>query len=107
MSGMDLGDVASRCRLYLVAKTSHVGVNVNGLACPLHRPMAHSRQMRGQGFLSGVVLSCHVAVGSGAFFGGCEAPKIGYSVECWPSGYLCYRVLHGVNRFHQGMFILC
>jgi hypothetical protein len=47
MSGMAFGDVASRCRLYLVAKPSHVGVNVDGLACPLHRLMAYSCQMRG------------------------------------------------------------
>jgi hypothetical protein len=25
--------------LYLAAKISHVGVDVDGLACPLHRPM--------------------------------------------------------------------
>jgi hypothetical protein len=29
--------------LYLAAKPSHVGVNVNGLACLLHRPTAYSR----------------------------------------------------------------
>jgi hypothetical protein len=33
-----LGDVASRYWLYLVAKPSHMGVNVYGLAYPLHRP---------------------------------------------------------------------
>jgi hypothetical protein len=37
--------------LYLGAKPSHVGVDVDGLACPLHCPMACSRQMRGQGLL--------------------------------------------------------
>jgi hypothetical protein len=35
-------DVASRCWPYLVAKPSHVGVDVDGLACPLHRPTACS-----------------------------------------------------------------
>jgi hypothetical protein len=40
-------DVASLCWPYLVAKSSHVGVDVDGLACPLHRPMTCSRQMRG------------------------------------------------------------
>jgi hypothetical protein len=35
MSGMFLGDVASRRRLYLAAKPSHVGVNVDELAYPL------------------------------------------------------------------------
>jgi hypothetical protein len=37
-----LGDVASWCWLYLVAKPSHVEVDVDGLAYPLHRPMACS-----------------------------------------------------------------
>jgi hypothetical protein len=32
--------------LYMAAKPSHVGVDVDGLACPLHRPTAYSRQMR-------------------------------------------------------------
>jgi hypothetical protein len=44
MLRMVLGDVASWHRLYLVAKPSHVGVDVDGLACPLHRAMACSRQ---------------------------------------------------------------
>jgi hypothetical protein len=39
---------------------------VDGLACPLHRPTICSRQMRGHGFLLGIVLSHHVAVGGGA-----------------------------------------
>jgi hypothetical protein len=43
--------------LYLAAKPSHVGVNVDGLAYPLHRPMACNRQTRGQGLLPGVILS--------------------------------------------------
>jgi hypothetical protein len=47
-----------RC-LCLAAKTSHIGVDVDGLMCPLHRLVAYSRQMRGQGLLLGVVLSCH------------------------------------------------
>jgi hypothetical protein len=42
MHRMSLGDVALQCRLYLAAKPSHVGVNVDGLACPLHRPMVCS-----------------------------------------------------------------
>jgi hypothetical protein len=41
------GDVASWHRLYLVAKPSHMGVNVNGLAYPLHHPTASYRQTRG------------------------------------------------------------
>jgi hypothetical protein len=45
--------------LYLAAKPAHVGVAVDGLAYPLHRPMACGRQTRGQGILPGVVLSHH------------------------------------------------
>jgi hypothetical protein len=59
MAEMDLGDVASWCSLYLAPKPFHVGADVDGLACPLHRPTAHSHQTRGHGFLLGDVLSCH------------------------------------------------
>jgi hypothetical protein len=41
MPGKVLGDVALWRQLYLVAKPSHVGVDVDGLACPLHRPMGY------------------------------------------------------------------
>jgi hypothetical protein len=34
MPEMVLGDIDSWCRLYLAAKPSHVGVNVDELACP-------------------------------------------------------------------------
>jgi hypothetical protein len=76
MPGMILGDVASRCCLYLTAKPSHVGVDVNRLACPLHRPMFCGRQTRGQGFLSGTALSRHVVVGCGAFLGDAKPPGL-------------------------------
>jgi hypothetical protein len=45
---------------------------VDGLACPLDRPMVCSRQTRGQSFLSGVVLSHCAAVGGGVFSGGAK-----------------------------------
>jgi hypothetical protein len=45
--------------LYLDAKSSHVGVDVDRLACPLHHPMAYNCQMRGHGLLPSVVLSHH------------------------------------------------
>jgi hypothetical protein len=67
MPGTVLRDIASWRRLYLVAQPSHVVVDVDGIACPLHRPMACSHQTRGQRFLSGVALSHHAAVGNGAF----------------------------------------
>jgi hypothetical protein len=38
-----LRDVASLCWLYLAAKPPHVGVDVDGLAYPLHHPMAYMR----------------------------------------------------------------
>jgi hypothetical protein len=56
-------------QLYLIAKPSHVGVNVDGLAYPLHRSMVYDRQVRGQSFLSGAALSHHITVGSCAFLG--------------------------------------
>jgi hypothetical protein len=43
---------------YLAAKPPHVGLGVDGLACPLHRPTACSHETRGQSLLPGVVLSC-------------------------------------------------
>jgi hypothetical protein len=61
--------IALWCWPYLVAKCSHAGVDVDGLACPLHRPMNYSRQMRGHGFLPGVVLSYRAAAGSGSLLG--------------------------------------
>jgi hypothetical protein len=49
----------------LTAKPSHVRIDVDGLACPLHRPTACSRQTRGYGLLSDAVLSCQAIVGGG------------------------------------------
>jgi hypothetical protein len=48
--------------LYLAAKPSHMGVDVDRLACPLYYPTAYSRLTRGHGLLSGVVLS-HRCIG--------------------------------------------
>jgi hypothetical protein len=72
MPGMALGDIASWCRLYLVAEPSHVGVDVDELSCPLHHPMACCRQTKDHGFLSGMVLSCDVVVGDDTFSGGAK-----------------------------------
>jgi hypothetical protein len=63
------GGVASRCWSYLVAKSSHMGVDVDGLAYPLHRPTSCSHQMRGHGFLPSVVLSHWAVAGGGALLG--------------------------------------
>jgi hypothetical protein len=57
----DARDGSWRCcfttLLYLAAKPAHVGVDVKGIACPLHRPMAYGHQTRGQRLLPGIVLS--------------------------------------------------
>jgi hypothetical protein len=63
------GDIASWCWAYLDAKPSHAVVDVDELAYPLHRPTTYSHQTRGDGFLLGAILSCHVVVGSGALLG--------------------------------------
>jgi hypothetical protein len=46
MLGMILGEIVSRHQLYVATNPSHVGVDVDGLAYPLHRPMVCSHQMR-------------------------------------------------------------
>jgi hypothetical protein len=48
----DARDVALRRQLYLDAKSSHVGVDTDGLACPLHLPMSCSHHTREHGFMS-------------------------------------------------------
>jgi hypothetical protein len=64
--GAEVDDVRNGCWrhcfaewLYLASKPSHVGVDVDELAYPLHCHMACSHQTRGQGLLPGVILSCH------------------------------------------------
>jgi hypothetical protein len=71
-----LGDVVSWHQLYLAAKPSHVGVDVDRLAYPLHRLMACYHQTRDQGFLSGTVLSCHVTMGGGVFPRDAKPPSL-------------------------------
>jgi hypothetical protein len=78
MPGMVFGDVASWCRLYLATKPSHVGVDVDGLACPQHHPTVCSHQTRGHAFLSGATLSRHAILGGGAFPG--DAKPLGLDI---------------------------
>jgi hypothetical protein len=73
MPGMVLGDVAVWHWLYLIAKPPHVGVDVDRLACPLHRPTVCDHQTRGQSLQSGAALSHHATVGGGAFPGGVKS----------------------------------
>jgi hypothetical protein len=50
----------------LSTKSSHMGVATDGLACPLHRPMACSHHKRGRGSMPGVALSYRAAASGGA-----------------------------------------
>jgi hypothetical protein len=55
-------------------------VDVDGLAYPLHRPTACSRQLRGHGFLSGVVWSHRAAMDGGALPRDARPPGLDI---CW------------------------
>jgi hypothetical protein len=78
MDGAQDGFLRRHCftQLYLAAKPSHVGVDVDRLACPLHCPMVCDHQTRGQSFLSGVALSHHAAAGGGPFPRGAKPPGL-------------------------------
>jgi hypothetical protein len=58
----------------LICKSSHVGVDVDGIACPLHHLMPCSCKTWGHGFLPGAVLSHHAIVGGGALLGDAKPP---------------------------------
>jgi hypothetical protein len=62
--------------LFLVVKSSHVGDDVDGLACSLHHPTICDHQTRGQSFLLGGASSHHAAVGCGTFPGGVKLPGL-------------------------------
>jgi hypothetical protein len=66
--------------IYLVAKPSHMGVDVDGLGCPLHCPMVHSCQTRGHGLPPGVVLSCRCSRWW-RLSGDVKLHRLGYLVE--------------------------
>jgi hypothetical protein len=66
--------------LYLAAKPYHVGVDVDGLAYPMHCPMLHSCQTRGHGLAPGIVLSCRCSR-RWRLSGDVKPPKLGYLVE--------------------------
>jgi hypothetical protein len=55
--------------LYLAAKPACMGVDVDGLAYPLHHPVAYCLQMRGYGLLQGNVLSRHYSEAVASFRG--------------------------------------
>jgi hypothetical protein len=107
MPGTVLEDVASQHRLYLAAKPFHVGVNVDGIACPLHHPMVCSRQMRGHGLLSSATLSRCGAVADGAFLGDAKAPSLDIRCRVNRLGTCVTKSLHGVDCVYHGMPITC
>jgi hypothetical protein len=100
-----LMDVTSWCWLYLAAKPSHVGADVDGLAYPLHHPMSYSHQTRGQGLLSGTALSHRAVVGGGAFLGDAKPPGLDI---CWRVDRLgtCVTESHLMSEppWHLGMY---
>jgi hypothetical protein len=55
---------------YLVAKPSRVGVNVDGISCPLHHPITYGCRPDASSLWFGNVLPCLVAK---PFFGGVAA----------------------------------
>jgi hypothetical protein len=87
-----------KCRC-LAAKSSHVGVNMDGLACPLHHSMACSYQTRGRDIMLGAALSRHATAGGGTFLGGCEAPGLEYLLECDRLGTCVIEFLQGCIIF--------
>jgi hypothetical protein len=73
---MILGEVASWCGFTWRLSLPTLGVDVDGLAYPLHWPTVCSYQMRGHGLLLGVILSyCCSGHNAAAPFRGCEAPR--------------------------------
>jgi hypothetical protein len=66
--------------LYLAAKPRHMVVDVDGLAYPLHYPMAYGNQTRGQGLLPALSYPV-VAVGWWCLSWGCEVHGLGYLVS--------------------------
>jgi hypothetical protein len=61
MLEMVLGEIARWHQLYLAAKPSHMGVNIYGLSCPLHRPTFCGCQTRVQSSWTGTILLYLVA----------------------------------------------
>jgi hypothetical protein len=55
---MILGEFTLWCGFTWQLSLPTWGVDVDGLACPLHRPTVRSYQTRGQSLLSGTILSC-------------------------------------------------
>jgi hypothetical protein len=105
---MILWDVASWHRLYLVAKPFHVGGRCGWASLP--SAPSYDLQSPVEGIELPIRRCLVPSCGSWCWHlwgGGFIALGLGYLMECWPSGYLCYRILHGANHFYQGTLILC
>jgi hypothetical protein len=63
-----------------MAKPSHVGADVDGLADALHQPTVHSCQRWGQGHLPGIVLSYGYS-GRWCLSGDLKAPEHRYLMD--------------------------
>jgi hypothetical protein len=105
MPGTVLADVSSWCRHYLAA--SHVGDRCGHASLPSAPSYSLQSSDEGTELLVRHCLVPSCDSGWWSLSGGCEAPRLGYSIECWSFGYPCYRILHGVNHFYQGTLILC
>jgi hypothetical protein len=90
--------------LYLFAKPSNVGANVDGLACSLHRPIVYSRHRGGQSLLIGSARSRHTTVGGGAFSRDAKPPDLDI-LHCVDHLGTRDQILHGEAHLYQGMSI--
>jgi hypothetical protein len=106
-AGMALRDIVSLCQLYLAAKPSHVGVDVDGLACPAPSyGLLPSDEVSGLLIRYGLLSSYRS--GRWHLSGGCKAPGLRYLMgvlTVWVPALL--NLLHGVNHFYQGILIPC
>jgi hypothetical protein len=92
--------------LCLAAKSSLVGVNADRLACPLHRPMACSHQMRGWDFMSGAALAHHSVEGVGVSPGEAKPSDWDICESFEHLGTHVIQYLHGSYCFYQCTFTL-
>jgi hypothetical protein len=91
-------EVASCC-LYLAAGPSHVGVEVDGLAYPLHRPMACSCSRGDRAYLLGVILSCHCSRWC-CLSGEGKLPGCRYLMESLFASISILLNIHTINHFY-------
>jgi hypothetical protein len=89
--------------LYLAGKPAHVGVDVDGLAYPMHCPTTSGCQTIGQGLLLGVVLSPHCSRVV-ALFRGMQSPRaqiFGGMLTVRVPAVLSYRARHSMLLLHE------